>query len=283
MAFRAQTSTFVADSVGQAHDGVAGGTCSAFHGHRICPGLTVHPIAYLVAGNRRAAIIGRHTPHYRDGLAFDARRQSCRRARCPARRGGGLGSLALVDAVHCPHLESIQRAIGQTADGDASRASATGDRHPLTPGLAGRGVAVLVTQNLRTAVSRRTPAQSNLLVTRRGRQIRRRTRSGFSQRSAGRGALTTADAVHGPHLKGVGDSVLQAGHRVAGGACAAGNVRPFNETATALLDAVLVTGDRRSTVTRRCAPTQSDLLVSGGRRQSSGRTRSALHRDHDGH
>ena len=274
---------FVADPVGQARHGVAGGTRTTLHRHRGAPRSTGRPVAYTVAGNRGTAIVGRYPPHHRDGLAFDSRHHSSRCAGHPARRRGGLRSLAVADAVHRPHLESIQRAVGQTRDGDAPCASATADGRPIAPGLAGRGVTVLVTENLRAAVFGRAPTQSDALVTAGRRKSRRRTGGGFSQRGAGRSRLARSDGVHRPDLEFVGLCVLQIPNSGAGGSRAASNGRPFAVASADLLVADLVTEDRRSTVIGRCTPSQGHTLVAGFRRQAPGCARGALHRDGQSH
>ena len=273
----------MADPVGQARHGVTGGIRAAFHCHPVAPLSTVHAVTHLVAGNRGAAAIGRHTPHHRDGLAFGPHGESRRRTRCPARCSRGFGSLAFADAVHCPHLESIQRAVGKIVNGSASRVAGTVGRHPLAPSLAFRSVAVLVTENLRAAVIRRAPVQRHALVTGICGQPRGHTRRRFGQRGAGRGRLTRSDGVRRPHLEFVGLSVLQISNCGAGRCSAARNGRPGTVASAGLLVADLVAEDRRPSVIGRRAPSQGHALVAGFRRQSPGCAGGAFHRNGQSH
>ena len=186
-------------AVGQVAHRVAGGRPA-----RGGPGVGPVQLVFVMRDRRPAGGLDPTEPH----LPVAGRgAEAVRRVRRPQRgsRRGKLqrGGPARPDAVHRPHAERVERAVGQVAHRVAGGRPARGGPGP------GPVLLVFVAQDRRPAVRRgRRPAQIHPLVADRGAQARRRVRlrRGRDARRRG-GGRARPDAVDRPHLERVGLAV----------------------------------------------------------------------------
>ena len=230
-------------------------------------------MAVFVARDRGAAVARRRLPFKRHRAVARFRLQVPRRRRGKTGRRLDPRGRPCSPGVHRPHLEAVERSVGQIPE----RARRAGPRRNPRRALGNRGsfgAARLVAPDRgAVAVRRRRPAQDDAAVFRRrnnvlgdGRCTRRRLNPRGRPRSPG---------VHRPHLEAVERPVGQLPER-------ARRAGPRRNPGRALGNrgargaARLVAGDIGAAVARRRRPSQDDAAVFRRRHQVPRRGRRAV-------